>query len=120
MVEANRNEDLTVIGGEGSQPALEAIIEEEGVSADANAHASAWSAWGAADEINRFLNKEEAVPEGLGFVARNSNLPKGSRDVGGRSHLDDLREVGEASVWIEANREDPGRVHPPVHLEDTD
>jgi ribose transport system substrate-binding protein len=77
VVEAGRAEDLTVIGGEGSQPALEAIIEEKGVSADANAHASAWSAWGAADEINRFLNEEEAVPEGLGFIAvdKEHNMP---------------------------------------------
>jgi ribose transport system substrate-binding protein len=77
VVEAGRAENLIVIGGEGSKSALEAIIEEEGVTASANAHASAWSAWGAADEINRFLNEEEAVPEGLGFIAvdKENNMP---------------------------------------------
>lgn len=77
VVDAGRAKSMIVIGGEGYAPADQLVREEKGDTAEPAAHDGSWMAWGALDEINRYLNKQAAVPEGVGFVAvdKNHNLP---------------------------------------------
>jgi ribose transport system substrate-binding protein len=65
-----------IVSGQGNAPALDLIrngqMHAEGVSRD-----PAWVSWAAMDQVNRYLNKQPAAPQGLGFISidKTRNLP---------------------------------------------
>lgn len=77
VVDAGKAKSMIVIGGEGYAPADQLVREEKGDTAEPAAHDGSWMAWGALDEINRYLNGQPPVPEGVGFVTidKNHNMP---------------------------------------------
>jgi ribose transport system substrate-binding protein len=76
ILDAGRS-DLIVVGAEGDGPSNEVIEQEKGITAVAAAYSTSQAAWATMDEINRFMNKEPLVPEGIGFIAlaKGHNLP---------------------------------------------
>jgi ribose transport system substrate-binding protein len=76
VIDAGRD-DLIVVGAEGDGPSNELIEGEKGLTASAAAYSSTRLAWATMDEINRFMNDEELVPEGIGQItlAKGHNLP---------------------------------------------
>jgi ribose transport system substrate-binding protein len=61
--------------GSGGAPVLDLV--RAGKWSAAETHSAEWMGWGAIDDINRVLNEEETVPEGIGFViaTKEKNLP---------------------------------------------
>jgi ribose transport system substrate-binding protein len=82
VVDAGRAKTMVVIGGEGYAPADQLVREEKGDTAEPAAHDASWIAWGALDEINRYFNGKEPVPEGSGFVTvdKNHNMPPAGKN----------------------------------------
>lgn len=68
--------DLIGAGGSGQAPALDLVRDGKFTAATA-AHSANWMGYAAIDNINRVLNGEETVPQGVGFrvVDVNHNLP---------------------------------------------
>jgi len=68
--------NVFVLGGEGLASNLALIRTHAGQSADV-AYDVGWTAWGAADELNRLFAGQAPVAEGLGFTAVDAdhNLP---------------------------------------------
>lgn len=81
IVDAGRNE-MIAVGGEGTKEALAYLEKEEGLTAEPASHSGRWFAWGLADEINRVLNGQPTVSEGIGFklVTKERNLPPKGHD----------------------------------------
>lgn len=77
VLDSGRAKELTVVGGEADAAGLELLREGKGTQAEGGSHDVRWLAWASADEINRYLQKEPAVPEGVGFVVvdKSHNLP---------------------------------------------
>lgn len=77
IVEAGRGQNMITVGAELNPPGAQLMEEEKGYTGAPAAHSPVWMAWGALDEINRFLNKQPAVPEGVGFVTveKGHNFP---------------------------------------------
>jgi ribose transport system substrate-binding protein len=82
VVDAGRAESMVVVGGEGFAEALQLVREGKGDTAEGGAYDNAWSAWAIADEVNRALNEQPAVPEGVGFkvVDKDHNMPPAGQD----------------------------------------
>jgi ribose transport system substrate-binding protein len=82
VVDSGRSSEITVVGSEGYSEALQLVREEKGDNAEPISYDSHWTAWKLGDEINRYLNGEKSVPEGLGFVAidKEHNLPPEGQD----------------------------------------
>jgi ribose transport system substrate-binding protein len=61
--------------GSGGAPVLDLV--RQGKWTVAETHSAEWMGWGAIDNINRVLNNEETVPQGIGFViaTKEKNLP---------------------------------------------
>lgn len=68
-----------VLGGEGL--ASNIVLIEKGEQTADIAYDTGWTAWGAADSLNRLFAGEEPVPEGFGFAAveEGHNMPTGDR-----------------------------------------
>jgi ribose transport system substrate-binding protein len=64
-VQSLGNPNIKTIGGVGGFETLEAI--GEGKWDAAMGTDQRWAAWGAIDEVNRVLNGQEEVPEGVGY-----------------------------------------------------
>jgi ribose transport system substrate-binding protein len=79
IVDAGRAKDMVANCGEAGSEAQELIRNEQGLTACAGAVDLKWLAWAAMDEVNRTMNGQESVPEGVGFrVIDKSNLsPQG-------------------------------------------
>jgi len=62
--------------GSGGAPVLDLV--RAGKWSATESHSAEWMGWGAIDNINRVLNEEETVPEGIGFViaTKEKNLPE--------------------------------------------
>jgi ribose transport system substrate-binding protein len=82
VVDAGRAQDMVVVGGEGFSEAVELVREGKGDTAEGGAWDNAWASWGIADEINRYFNGEESVPEGIGITAidKDHNMPPKGQD----------------------------------------
>jgi ribose transport system substrate-binding protein len=74
--EAGKAGKVLSIGGEGSKPNMDLIRGNAGQDAIIGLSAP-WVAWAAVDELNRVVNKQPAVDEGIGFqiIDREHNLP---------------------------------------------
>jgi ribose transport system substrate-binding protein len=72
------NPDVDVLGGEGLESNIQLIRSGSGQTADI-AYDTGWTAWGAADALNRVFAGERQVPQGFGFTAMDAkhNLPAG-------------------------------------------
>lgn len=81
IVDAGRADKMIVGAGEGSAPTLQVIREGKGWTGE-TAFSASRIAWGALDEINRYLNKQPAVPEGVGFrvVDKEHNMPAAGQE----------------------------------------
>ncbi|MGH2938421.1 MAG: sugar ABC transporter substrate-binding protein [Solirubrobacterales bacterium] len=77
VVEAGKAQSMVTVGAELNAPGAQLIEEEKGYTGAPAAHSPVWMAWGALDEINRYLNNQPAVPEGVGFVTaeKGHNFP---------------------------------------------
>lgn len=66
--------------GSGGAPVLDLV--RAGKWSATETHSAEWMGWGAIDNINRVLNEEETVPEGIGFViaTKEKNLPKNAEE----------------------------------------
>lgn len=64
-------------GGNGDIPSMDLIRRGKLAAAPAT-HDSVWMGWGAMDNINRVLNGQPTVPEGVGHrvVTKSANLPE--------------------------------------------
>jgi len=64
-------------GGSGQATAID-MVRDGMVSAITGAHSAEWLGWGAIDNINRALNGQTTVPQGVGFrtVDAEHNLPE--------------------------------------------
>lgn len=84
-----------VLGGEGL-PGSIALIEKGEQTGDIG-YDTGWTAWAAADSLNRLFAGEMLVPEGFGFTAveKGHNMPTGDRGVESKI---DYREAYE-TVW---------------------
>jgi ribose transport system substrate-binding protein len=71
------NDELMMIGAEGSAEAIALMEEEKGVSAEAGATDVNWTGWVWADQLNRYFNGQPSVPQGVGLsvVTTEKNLP---------------------------------------------
>lgn len=69
--------DLIGAGGSGQAPALD-LVRDDKFTAVTAAHSATWMGYAAMDNINRVLQGEETVPQGVGFrvVDANNNLPE--------------------------------------------
>lgn len=88
--------DVFVVGGEGLESNMALIRNRAGQSADV-AYDVGWTAWGAADTLNRlFAGEDSAVPQGFGFTAVDleNNMP----ESGAFSSKVDFRS-GYEKVW---------------------
>jgi ribose transport system substrate-binding protein len=74
---AELNPKLKLFGGSGQKPVLDLIRQDKVVAAPAS-HSPEWMGWGAMDNVNRLLNDQETVPQGVGFrpVDKTHNLPE--------------------------------------------
>jgi ribose transport system substrate-binding protein len=72
--EAGRS--IVTVGGSGQGPGID-LVRSGQVDAITGAHSPEWMGWAAIDNINRALQGEETVPQGIGFrvVDGNHNLP---------------------------------------------
>jgi len=66
-----------VLAGIGNGPALD-LIRNGQLHGESVARSSDWVSWAAIDQINRHLNGEESVPQGLGFISidKGHNMPE--------------------------------------------
>lgn len=78
--EAGRN-DMLIVGGQGRSDGMQ-MVKDGRIPAITTARDMEWSGYAAIDTINRALQGQETVPEGLGFqlVDRENNLPKNNND----------------------------------------
>src|SRR5262249_36497377 len=69
------NGKLNSCGGSGGSASLDLV--RQGKWTAVSTHSYEWMGWGAIDNINRVLNEEETVPQGIGFViaTKEKNLP---------------------------------------------
>ncbi|MEV4422042.1 substrate-binding domain-containing protein [Patulibacter sp. NPDC049589] len=69
------NPDMLVTGGSGSAASFDLV--RQGLIDGVTAHDTQWMGWGALDNVNRILNGQEPVPQGIGFIAvdKDHNLP---------------------------------------------
>ncbi|MCR1783668.1 substrate-binding domain-containing protein [Nocardioides carbamazepini] len=69
--------DLIGAGGSGQAPALD-LVRDDKFTAVTAAHSATWMGYAAMDNINRVLQGEDTVPQGVGFrvVDANNNLPE--------------------------------------------
>lgn len=69
--------DLVIAGGSGQATAID-LVRDGLVTAITGAHSAEWLGWGAVDNINRALNGQPTVPQGVGFrvVDAEHNLPE--------------------------------------------
>jgi ribose transport system substrate-binding protein len=77
IVDAGRAEEMVVGAGEGSKPILQLMEEGNKGWTGETAFDAKRIAWGAIDEINRYLNNQPPVLEGAGFrlVTKGNNMP---------------------------------------------
>jgi len=81
VMASGRNDEIFVMGGEGSLPAIELIAADRGIDAGSG-YPVRWEAWASLDAMNRLLAGE--VPDGVGFPSgigvqafdRDRNLPE--------------------------------------------
>jgi ribose transport system substrate-binding protein len=68
--------NLISFGGSGQAPAVD-LVRSGVITAITGAHSPEWMGWAAVDAINRALNNQPTVPEGVGFrvVDAQHNLP---------------------------------------------
>jgi ribose transport system substrate-binding protein len=71
--------DMTIVGGSGSAPGMDAVRSGL-ITADTYAHDADWMGYAAMDTINRMLQGEDIVAEGVGtrVVDKDHNLPEKS------------------------------------------
>jgi ABC-type sugar transport system substrate-binding protein len=75
IVNAGERLKIISVSGEDTTPALALIKEGRGLTAEPAANSFDYRAWAIMDEINRYLNGDKSVPEGVGVIAINkSNL----------------------------------------------
>jgi ribose transport system substrate-binding protein len=69
--------DLVTFGGQAAPDGLD-LLRDGGITALTTARDPIWSAWAAIDTINRALQGEPSVPQGIGFqlVDQEHNLPE--------------------------------------------
>lgn len=80
VMASGRNDEIFVMAGEGSLPAVELIAADRGLDAGSG-YPVRWEAWASLDAMNRLLGGE--VPDGIGFPSgigvqafdRDRNLP---------------------------------------------
>lgn len=96
IIDSGRQDELIVAGGEGTPEALQVVEEEKGITAEPASHDWGRFAYAVADEINRWANGEESVPEGSGFtlVDLGHNMPP--KGHGFESPLEFQKEYQEA------------------------
>lgn len=88
--------DVFVVGGEGLESNMALIRGRGGQSADV-AYDVGWTAWAAADTLNRlFAGEDAAVPQGLGFTA--VDLEHNMPESGAFAAKTDFRS-GYKKVW---------------------
>ena len=78
IVDSGRADQILSVTGEGLADAMQLIGEGGGgLNASGAAYDQVWSSWGLVDNLNRYFNNEEAVPQGVGFTAVDAehNLP---------------------------------------------
>ncbi|MCO5066743.1 MAG: substrate-binding domain-containing protein [Rhizobiaceae bacterium] len=94
IVDAGRQGSMTVMGGEGYAAAQQLIREKAGLTAVAGQSAE-WMAWGALDAINRKLNNQPQVPQGVGFrvIDANHNLSPAGQDYAPPASIIDLKAI---------------------------
>jgi ribose transport system substrate-binding protein len=56
---------IEIVGGNGESDTMD-FVRSGDVAACTGCHDSSWMAWGAMDNVNRILNGEPTVPEGIG------------------------------------------------------
>ena len=68
--------NVVIAGGSGQATAID-MVRDGMVTAITGAHSAEWLGWGAIDNINRALNGQQTVPQGVGFrtVDAEHNLP---------------------------------------------
>jgi ribose transport system substrate-binding protein len=68
-----------VVSGIGTGSGMD-LLRSGQMYAEGVARSSDWLSWAAMDEVNRYLNHEPAVPEGVGFISidKTHNLPSAS------------------------------------------
>lgn len=76
VVGSGRNDELTVVGGEGLEPNIALISGNQGQDM-AFGYAAVQSGWAVADAVNRLLNGEPVVDSGIGLqtIDVDNNLP---------------------------------------------
>lgn len=96
IVDSGRESELIVAGGEGTPEAIQVMEEEKGITAEPASHDWGRFAYAVADEINRWANNQESVPEGSGFtlVDKTHNMP--AKGEGFISPLEFQKEYQEA------------------------
>jgi ribose transport system substrate-binding protein len=69
--------DLVTFGGQASSDGLE-LLRQGKITALSSARDPGWSGWAVMDTINRALQGQPSVPEGIGFqvVDKDNNLPE--------------------------------------------
>jgi ribose transport system substrate-binding protein len=82
VADAGRTDDLLVVAGEGFSDATQLISAGQGLDAEGGAYDNRWASWAIADETNRLLNGDPAVPQGIGFTAidKDHNMPPSGSD----------------------------------------
>lgn len=70
------NPQMMVVGGSGAGAGMDAVRSGQ-IKADTYAHDPSWMRYAAMDSINRLLQDEPLVPEGVGtrIVTKDANLP---------------------------------------------
>ncbi|MEZ5215711.1 MAG: sugar ABC transporter substrate-binding protein [Ilumatobacteraceae bacterium] len=95
VVDSGRNDEITMVGGEGFAPNLDLIRNNAGQDV-AIAFPTSWTGWDSIDTVNRLLSGESNANSGIGWrlIDATQNLP----EAGGYEPDVDYRSAYRA-VW---------------------